>query len=191
MISTPIGHSFCGAAAYLGIRRKERWDWTLFFWVLFISNLPDIDYVPGFIAGKPNLFHHGPTHSVLFVILIGLVVGFAFSWREGGGFRKFGFLFISVGLLHLLLDYFTVDRSFPYGEQLFWPFSGAYFLSPVTVFRDVAKGSTNSDFFRTAFNPHNLITGFTELAVFVPMTLATLWISLRKSKKYDAKFENE
>lgn len=182
VISTPIGHTLSGVAAYSCQEGKRRFDAGLMLGAVVMANLPDVDYFFGFLSGRPNAFHHGPTHSVFFVILVGLAAGFMFGRYRRRGFRRCALLFLTAGLLHLLVDYFTLDRAFPYGAQLFWPVSEAYFLSPVTVFRDVVKGGTNVEFLKSVFHPHNLVTGLTELAVFAPITAIAFWLG-RKDRR--------
>lgn len=59
-------------------------------------------------------WHHGPTHSVLFA----LVVGTAASWAFGARGWRGALICITAVLSHLLLDYLT---TYSRGLLLWWP----------------------------------------------------------------------
>ena len=182
-MSTPIAHSLCGAA--IGVGSGKSADWKLLLLIMVAANLPDLDYLPGLLVGRPNVFHHGPTHSVAAAVLVGLAAGVYLHLFNAKPFWRMAGLFAGAYASHLVLDYFTVDTSAPFGEMLFWPFSKAYFMSPVTVFRDIHKGGTNAAFFANVFQLHNLITGLSELAVWTPVVFLARWVRRRGSKKKD------
>ena len=48
----------------------------LLFFYIFIANAPDLDFLPGLIIGKPNLYHHGISHSLGIGILFSLILAF-------------------------------------------------------------------------------------------------------------------
>jgi hypothetical protein len=39
----------------------------LFVFILLCANVPDVDFLFGFAAGNPNLYHHMWTHSLAFL----------------------------------------------------------------------------------------------------------------------------
>jgi hypothetical protein len=54
----------------------------------------------------------------------------------------------------------------PYGEQLCWPFSSKYFISPVSIFMDVQKANTTAEFIPSLFSKHNFLMMFSEIGIF-------------------------
>lgn len=131
---SPIAHAATGyALAELspGSERRATWRRRLPRIVLFVfvALAADLDFIPELLTGVR--FHHGPTHSILFAVVFGLLV--AALLVAGRGWR-FSAAFLLPFLLygsHLVLDYFTAGGP---GIPLLWPFSGTYFQSPVTIF---------------------------------------------------------
>ena len=80
---TPVGHSLMGYILY-SERKKANWNltWKDMFVFIFIANLADVDYIPGFFVGNPNHFHHGMTHSIGFAIFTGLIFGLFYYIKE-------------------------------------------------------------------------------------------------------------
>ena len=149
----------------------DRLDLLLF---LVFANLPDLDFLPGLIAGNPNMYHHGITHSIFFGLVISIAVGVAYSIiRKKDVLRMSIILFITYAS-HLLLDFLGKDTRQPFGEQLFWPFSSEYYLSPIALFSDVHKASQSDIFLKSLFNWHNLSTMAIEAAILTPILLLVL-----------------
>jgi inner membrane protein len=95
----------------------------------WLSMLPDVDH------RVPGIPHRGPTHSLTFAALVGLVfaglgslVGARTSLGYSFGLATFGFLlgFVTV-LAHLLADALT-----PSGVNFLWPLSGTRYTVSVT-----------------------------------------------------------
>jgi len=168
---TPIGHSLAGYAIYASLRGRTKQDWRFLTLFILIANLPDIDYFFGFVVGNPNLYHHTLTHSLTFAIISGVILGTFFATKSEKRFFKYFLIFTGLYLSHLLLDYLTLDTFPPYGEQLFWPFIKKYFISPVSVFTDVHKASTNSLFFSSLFIIHNFWTVVRECIILLPIII--------------------
>jgi len=166
---SPVGHSLAGylISDVAGVRLSRR-KWVSLGSYVLIANAPDIDYLPGFLSGKPNAFHHYATHSVTAALLFGIAVAIILGSRDGGFVRIF--LATSAAYAsHLLLDFFTLDTSKPYGMQLLWPLSDRFYVSPWALFMDVAKGNLNEGFMRSLLVWHNLVGMLWEAAVFVPL----------------------
>jgi len=164
---TPVGHSLVGYALYLSlIRDKLKKGWKTILLVIFVSNLADIDYLPGLIVGYPNRYHHGLTHSLGFTLVIGALVAlFYFCGHKQIRFFRLFLIFSIVYFSHIVLDFFAIDTSFPYGEPLFWPVTKEYFISPVSLFLDVRKASTTDMFVRSLCSKHNLLAVITECII--------------------------
>jgi inner membrane protein len=183
---TPIGHSLVGLSLYLGVsdnieeNRKKSWFIVLFF--LLLANLPDLDFLPGFFSGNPNLYHHKWTHSLLFMVLTGFMVGLAARFI----FHKDGFKWVWLSALfvfsHLVLDFLTLDQRPPIGIPLFWPLSQAHLISPLTIFSDVSRSSSSVTFFRSLFIPYNFRTVLIEILYLGPILIFMLrWQSVHKT----------
>ncbi|MFH1940856.1 MAG: metal-dependent hydrolase [bacterium] len=182
---TPFGHSLLGysmASGYSFWSIGQRW--VVYGLILFLSNLPDVDFLFGYFTGNPNRYHHGWTHSLMFAVIVGVVFGVASSsFTRHNGIRAGIVAFILV-LSHILLDFFTKDTRPPFGMPLFWPASKAYFISHATPFLDVTKASTNGEFLSSLFCVHNLRTVLSELAIFVPLTAGIFIYRRRKERRH-------
>jgi len=72
----PIGHSAIGFATHSLISNDKanfnKWHMAIF--IIIFSNLPDIDVLFGLILqNNGSAFHRGPTHSILFALIMGYV----------------------------------------------------------------------------------------------------------------------
>ncbi|MBD3384876.1 hypothetical protein GF407_08105 [candidate division KSB1 bacterium] len=175
---SPIGHMLSGlaivAAHKKGVLRGDRE--TLL--VLVCVVLPDIDFIFGFIEGNPNAYHHQFTHSFFFAVAAGFLLGVV-SMRSCRHFLRPALLFTFAIALHIVLDLFAVDKSAPYGAQIFWPFSDDYFIAPIQIFSDVVRSSDSATFIFSLFNRHNLGTIIIETVI---MLLVILFIKRLERK---------
>jgi len=91
-------------------------------WGAFFGTLPDLDVLANpFLTGAQELlFHRGPSHSLLFALLLAPLAGLGLAWlhEDGPSWRRWAVLVGAVLLTHVGLDCLTV-----YGTQIFWPFS--------------------------------------------------------------------
>jgi len=181
-MATPIGHTLLGIAFFNGLKPRYRGWWVVAF--IFVANFPDLDFLPGLLIGQPNAFHHGPSHSLAAVILVGLVCAVIFTRIQHGKFWMHFLVFGSVGLSHLVLDHFTLDTAPPFGAPVFWPFSDQYFISPVPVFSDVYRGDTSDTFFSGLLIAHNAGTIAREIVLIAPVAVLASFL-----KKLKLKFE--
>lgn len=175
---SPIGHSIAGLCGFMLIRgrvspSKQAW---LLLGSVFIANLPDFDVIPGLILGDPRVFHHQGIHSLFAGVMVGLIVGGVamrrklneIEWGTWGG---------CLYLSHVLLDLLVNDPSVPYGVQLLWPFSQAYFISPVTPFDRFDYFDPEHGIIRTMLSLHNLGAMMREAAILAPILGLTWYIS--------------
>ena len=94
-----------------------------------LASLPDVDH------RLPLVSHRGVTHTLLFAVAVGLVIGTA-GWSLGGtvdaatatNLAAFGFV-VGTGTIvsHLLADVIT-----PMGVTPFWPLSGRHYTLSLT-----------------------------------------------------------
>ena len=115
----PIGHAVIGFTTRRIFSAEEsgfgRWKTLLV--VLLLSNLPDVDVLLGIVfQGNGNVFHRGPTHSLMFAFVGGfLATRILELWSRLPKFSfKVSFLLI---LSHVVAD--LVFTSSP--VSFFWP----------------------------------------------------------------------
>ena len=176
---TPVGHSLAGLALFYATGNKSaKEDTRRLGWFILLANLPDFDFIPGILIGDPGRFHHGVTHSIGFVLLIAFM---AWLWGKpalaNNRFMIFNLSDLLVGS-HLLIDWLTWD---PPGNDaqcipLFWPWSDASFLSPITIFNRVERQDLLS--YETLSN--NLSGLVIETAVLLPFVLLARWMMLQR-----------
>lgn len=93
------------------------------FWGAIAGSIPDFDtFVTSFLSPASSvLFHRGPTHSILFAIIIAPILGFIISAiHRDSNFRKWTFMGLVAILMHSVIDVFNT-----YGTELLFPFSNA------------------------------------------------------------------
>jgi len=187
----PIAHSAAGLASYVLFRGNKTRALQLSTQIRLVAvavvaaNLPDLDFVPGLLIGKPSAFHHGVSHSLLAASLFGIGV-FLVAQRFLESVSKGTLLLVCLvaSLSHPVFDYLSVDTSYPYGVPLFWPFDNAYHISPLKVFDDVTRSQTsNQVFLSTVLNFHNLMNVVREMLFFVGLVMAALAIDNASSRR--------
>lgn len=122
----PLGHTAIGLATYETAQNNDHdaSRWSAFALIAVLANLPDIDIVLGLLfQGNGNLFHRGPTHSLLFALLAGYAA--SHLWRLWDRVPRLGFpLCFALVFSHVLAD--MVFTTSP--VSLLWPFQ--LYLSP-------------------------------------------------------------
>ncbi len=175
---TPIGHTLAGSALALSATKvKSRW---LLIFIVFFSILPDLDVIPGLFVGDVNRYHRLFSHSLIFVVGTGLAGAWLVHKLSRVKFTKISVLFVSAGMLHLLLDVLTLDTRAPFGCPLLWPFSDKCFIFPITLFLDFHRASDVNVFFQSILNRHNAVTVGVEILIIVPF-LTYAWHKRRKA----------
>ncbi|MEA5508489.1 metal-dependent hydrolase [Crocosphaera sp. UHCC 0190] len=137
-MSSPIGHSLAGIGGFLLIRHYP--DFSKHFSAkallttgIIFANLPDIDFILGYVFFQNiSALHRQFTHSFFLGILISIFVGYCLKISN-----KTRYFFISwlMGLYfsHIFLDMLAYDRYPPAGVQCFFPFNFSYFSFPITI----------------------------------------------------------
>lgn len=166
----PFGHSLMGYALYKTMPQETRViSWRMFLLFVLLANLPDIDYLPGFLQGNPNKFHHHFTHSLGFTVMVGWILATYSYLKKRKRFLTYFLMFAGVCFSHVVLDFLTADYSQPYGVPLFLPFSNRYFISPITVFMSIDKSNSSNIFIQSLFVMHNFWAALWEIVVFIPV----------------------
>ena len=115
----PIGHTAIGLAAYetLPVSRNQPSRLAVIAYITVLANLPDIDVLAGLLLnGNGAAFHRGPTHSLIFAVLAGVIASqMGMLWSRIPRFG-FGLSFVLI-FSHVLADLlFTASPV-----SLFWP----------------------------------------------------------------------
>jgi membrane-bound metal-dependent hydrolase YbcI (DUF457 family) len=160
-MALPIAHAAAGYLVHRATRgedpppgsgrRRSSWDdWRRAALFMFLGSLPDLDFLVGFVFGRPGMFHRGVSHTVLAAVVFGVAVGMVQHWRGRERFWSATVAFGGAYLSHLVVDFFTIDHRPPLGGQFLWPLSAEYFMAPVSVFGEILiDGRTRADFLRT------------------------------------------
>ena len=160
-MATPVGHYLLGltvAQLFAGNRDQRRKS----FWLATIAWLPDLDVVPGILAGNLARFHHGASHSVVAAAVFSLVV-FGTLWQRGWRApESLALLLFWLYASHVVLDFFTLDPGAPHGVPLFWPWGETY-QSPWALLPNVQHTSG------PVFSAHNFFLMVREAVVFLPL----------------------
>jgi inner membrane protein len=182
-VPSPVAHSLAGLALvrlspYLGLGRdrsslpqpgarasaRREYLWYLGA-LIFASNAPDLDFIPGILVGDPGRFHHGPIHSLGVAVLFGSVTALL-AHRAGvrSAFR-FGLLMGLAFSIHLVLDMLSTDNSVRHGVSLFWPFLDQSLSLPYPIFIDIKRDTQATSFIQSLLMWHNVYAVLRELLV--------------------------
>ena len=132
---TPIGHTLAGLAVAGAFSTTSRRLPASHIAVLaFCATAPDLDLVLRFLDGVNH--HRGASHSLAAAALAGMI---GFLVRRLGVDLPSAWAISAAWASHVVLDYLGLDTSPPMGEMALWPFSDAFFASPVAVFYDVPR----------------------------------------------------
>lgn len=165
-MALPIAHA---AAGYLVHRatldgRVSTGTWKRAAVFMLIGNLPDLDFLVGFVLGFPGMVHRGVSHTVLAAVCFGIAAGAFVHWRSG---ERFGPAALALGAAygsHLLVDFLTIDSRPPAGGQFLWPFSDAYFGTTIPFFGEIyIDGRTREGFLRTVLAWQSVVVLAREL----------------------------
>jgi inner membrane protein len=170
-MSTTLGHALCGVTILMVVvavrpRWSVRLDQNTLLLFAVLANLPDLDFIPGYVLrGDANAFHSGPTHSIMFCLAASFV--FAMLWRKWPFVRAWFIFFVTI-LSHVLVDAFTGPMQGKYpsiGVPLAWPFSEERLLAmPFTLF----AGVQHEDWL-SLLSLNNLRVMAIELLMFAPL----------------------
>jgi membrane-bound metal-dependent hydrolase YbcI (DUF457 family) len=164
---SPIGHMLAGAGVAWtaeATTRRAVSPKTVLACAL-LAAMPDADLLgPG--------MHRTTTHSVTAVLTVfivtAVVTGQVTRWWTAA-------LFATAYASHLLLDWLGVDGFPPRGIQLLWPFSDAWYISDLDIFRQTARHYLwTAPVIRT-----NLLAIAQELAILLPI-LYVLWLVAKR-----------
>lgn len=134
-MASPLGHSLASCyflkpcAAVNGRKTPSVLDALV---LIVLASLPDLDVLlPPF--GTDGIFHRTVTHSFFFAAWMGCVLALAQAAFSKGPLLKRAAVYAAVIATHPLVDYFTVIPPYQGAMPLFWPFSSAFFISPIAL----------------------------------------------------------
>src|SRR5919109_1191829 len=135
-----VAHSMAGYVIYRATSGDtSRLEWRRLFFYCICSSLPDLDFIPGFLLGAPNKFHHGVSHSLGFAFGFGLCMSLILLFAKNQNALRNFVIFFSLYFSHVLLDLLSYDSSPPYGVPALWPITDNYYISPISVFLDIQR----------------------------------------------------
>jgi inner membrane protein len=178
----PVGHALAG----IGLQQLRPRFFFASAWLdalcfMFLANLPDADFIPGLLLGRPNLYHHGIFHSLGAAVAVAALGAELVRLRQGRFWRAAAMIFL-LFFSHLLLDYFAIDLVAPYGLPLLWPFSGRYYIAAWPFFLNITRSPHAADFLASMFNRHNLAAALREIVIVGGVALAMLLLRLRRPR---------
>ena len=115
----PMGHIAVGLATYeLSTNNNSKTNsLKLIIFLTILANLPDFDVIFGLlIKWNGNAFHRGPTHSLIFALIMGFLASRAWKLSSQIPRIKFGVCFLII-LSHVIADFFFTSSP----VSFFWP----------------------------------------------------------------------
>ena len=171
----PMGHTAIGLAAYeLSSNNNSAHDRLKFIvFLTVLANLPDIDVIAGLlIKWNGNAFHRGPTHSLIFALIMGFLASRAWKISSRIPRMNFGICFLII-LSHILADFFFTSSP----VSFFWPFEVAW-SSGYSGWGDVLT----SIFFQ----------GFQDVGIIIGSAISIIFVRLiRRYKGRDLTFHKD
>jgi len=116
----PLGHSAIGFATHSLISNDKGCfnKWRVAIFIVILSNLPDIDVLLGLVLqNNGSAFHRGPTHSILFALILGFVASKSSKLWSQIPLISFKTCFMLI-LSHVVADYFLTNSP----VSFYWPF---------------------------------------------------------------------
>ncbi|MGH8659486.1 MAG: metal-dependent hydrolase [Gammaproteobacteria bacterium] len=179
-MASPVGHSLMGLGLYLVLSPRRHLSdplrrWKTIALYIFLANLPDVDFLVGFLFyGRFNILHGEMTHNASFLIITSLL--FATLCQDHSSLiRSFFTVFLLIGS-HDLMDFLSSQNlglQRAYGIAFFYPFSQEKIGAPFSLFYGVRHKNLEQ-----LFSLENLWTIMYELCVFLPV-LALIYVTRR------------
>jgi membrane-bound metal-dependent hydrolase YbcI (DUF457 family) len=168
-----FAHAAAGYLVYEAARPSGAHRPGLLAGAVVLANAADLDFVPGILAGNPDLVHRGVTHTLGATLLV--MLAFALAARVGrwrwGAARAAAFAGAAYGT-HLVLDYITADVVPPHGARFLWPFSNAYYLAAHPLLGEIVIDPAGRvAFVRSLFTRTALAHWGLDLALLVGLVL--------------------
>ncbi|MEL4896320.1 metal-dependent hydrolase [Crocosphaera sp. Alani8] len=182
-MASPIGHSLAGYFIFLGVCKNPRFlqacsSKKLIITAIIIANLPDIDFILGYLFYNDfSAIHRQFTHSFFVGFFVCIIIYFFLRV-----YNKIPYYFLVwlLGLYfsHILLDMLAYDANFPTGVQCFFPFTSHYFAFPISILGGLT-------FTGGIIQLSNFLTVLQEMFVIPLLSLIVLFLfkNIRKHEK--------
>jgi inner membrane protein len=172
----PVAHGLLGASIVEAWRAKALPDPNLKIFLLaaLLAICPDFDFFFIWILSLKGEYHRGPSHSILFAVIVALIVSYL---ADTPRLRRF-FPYLFAALSHGLLDALTSKSLL--GVMLLWPFSTKRIKFGFFDYMDF-----HANIF--SFSPYDFLMTFIkisliEIAIFAPIFLWILWLHLKPQR---------
>jgi membrane-bound metal-dependent hydrolase YbcI (DUF457 family) len=171
----PMGHTAIGlAACELSTNNNSTLSrLKIIIFLTILANMPDFDVIVGLlIKWNGNAFHRGPTHSLIFALIMGFLASRAWKFSSQIPRMKFEICFLII-FSHILADFFFTSSS----VSFFWPFEVSW-SSGYSGWGDVLT----SIFFQ----------GFQDVGIIIGSAISIILVRLiRRYKRRDLTFYKE
>jgi len=172
---TPVGHALAGYAVYtFSVAPTNRNRLKLAFLCIFMATAPDLDVLPCILIGRPQLYHHGITHSVALAFVASLIIAGIVSIRMKPFYLIFSLCLISY-LSHLLIDFLGSSGHNWHsvvGIPLLWPISREKFSSTVELYLPFryksSPSATITEWIKSMLNLYDINAIALEVALITP-----------------------
>ena len=184
-MASPLGHALAGyAIGWLPARARAPW---LAPACALLAVAPDLDFLPGWIAGTPALYHQGPSHSIAATLLAAAACAPLLARERSDRLRCFGWLFAAYAS-HLLIDWLGRDARVPLGIPLLWPFSAQHFLSPLPLLPGISHSPTGHEgraaWVVSLLGWQNAVALLVEVALAAPLIAVAWWRQRQRGSSY-------
>lgn len=170
---SPIAHSLA-ALAIAHAAHSRQWISNRSLGIALVvlaANAADLDFLPGLLLhGRPDWFHHGPTHS-LFAAAVVALASAAVALVIGASALRVGALAGIAFLSHVVLDFMTVTVTDSSDLPLLWPWSYMHFSPPIEIFLPIKHASRLTTFWEGLFSWANVVAIACEVLV-----MGGLWV---------------
>jgi hypothetical protein len=155
---SPLAHASAGYLVSRLLWRRVRSGSSLvargaiLLTVIFLALLPDLDAIPGILAGDLKHYHNNRTHSVLVGLAVSLGMGVAMKALRMKRALLWSLTALACYELHVAMDYVTRGSR---GIMAYWPLSAQRFGPPsASVFTGLHwhKGVFSADHVWTILN---------------------------------------
>lgn len=181
-MASPIGHSLAGIFGFLLILNRDDFhkyysSKKLMILAIITANLPDIDFILGYLFYQNfNAIHRQFTHSFLVGFVVCIIIFGCLRF-----YKKISYYFLiwlwGLYFSHIFLDMLADDSYPPAGVQCFFPFSSAYFAFPISILGGLS--STGG-----VLKLSNFLTVIQELVV-IPLLFLAILVIVNKLKSYE------
>ena len=162
---SPLAHGLVGLTVHVLASRDRaelRDPWRLGVTV-GASLAPDLDLAFKLVDGRNH--HNYAFHSIGFALLAAVSGAFVYRLLRWARPIVLGLVTGLAWASHLLIDYLNVDTHPPIGLMALWPFSHAFYKSPVPLFMDIGRTLTWTTV------RHDAVAGAWECVVLFPLLL--------------------